>query len=87
MLRPGSEMLARVQNGFHSLLRLRSSPGEKSPIAVTCFFEEFPLPIVGRVVEADSAVIPGYHSYGIHANHMVGAKYPAVSSTADENRI
>jgi len=85
VLRPGSEMLARVQDGFHSLLRLRSRAD--CPIDVTCFFEEFPLPFVGKVVEADSAVIPGYPAYGICANHMVGTGSSVFASNTDEGRI
>ncbi|KAA6407760.1 MAG: hypothetical protein FRX48_08598 [Lasallia pustulata] len=73
VLKPGSEMLARVQDGFHGLLRLRRN--EESEIAVTCFFEELPLPLVGKVVEMESAILPGYASYGIHANHMDMTKF------------
>ena len=47
VLRPGSEILARVQGGFHGLLRTRSDEGSK--IALTCFYEELPLPVVGKV--------------------------------------
>ncbi|SLM34065.1 P-loop containing nucleoside triphosphate hydrolase, partial [Lasallia pustulata] len=65
VLKPGSEMLARVQDGFHGLLRLRRN--EESEIAVTCFFEELPLPLVGKVVEMESAILPGYASYVIHS--------------------
>ncbi|SLM33794.1 nacht and ankyrin domain protein [Lasallia pustulata] len=73
VLKPGSEILARVQDGFHGLLRLRRN--EESEIAVTCFFEELPLPLVGKVVEMESAILPGYASYGIHANHMDMTKF------------
>ncbi|SLM34046.1 Ankyrin repeat-containing domain, partial [Lasallia pustulata] len=73
VLKPGSEMLAKVQDGFHGLLRLRRN--EESEIAVTCFFEELPLPLVGKVVEMESAILPGYASYGIHANHMDMTKF------------
>lgn len=47
VLRPGSEMLAGAQRGFHGLLRMRRNEG--SEIAVTCFYEELPLPVVGKV--------------------------------------
>ncbi|KAL9064370.1 MAG: hypothetical protein Q9161_008926 [Pseudevernia consocians] len=46
VLQPGSEMLARIQDGFHGLLRMRRDEG--SEIALTCFFEELPLPVVGK---------------------------------------
>lgn len=90
VLRPGSEMLARIQDGFHGLLRVRREEG--SEIALTCFFEELPLPVVGKVrltllilmldcanqtqvVEMNSAIIPGYAHYGIHANHMASESF------------
>ena len=47
VLQPGSEMLAEVQRGFHNIMRLRAEEG--SDIAITCFYEELPLPIVGEV--------------------------------------
>ena len=40
-------MLARVQDEFHGLLRKRRD--EESEIAITCFFEELPLHLVGKV--------------------------------------
>ena len=47
VLEPGSEMLARVQDEFHGLLRTRRD--EKSGIEITCFYEELPLHLVGKV--------------------------------------
>lgn len=47
VLKPGLEMLTRVQDGFYGLLRLRRN--KKLEIVVTCFFEELPLPLVGKV--------------------------------------
>lgn len=47
VLRPGSEMLADVQDGFHNILRLRKEEG--TDINITCFYEELPLPGVGEV--------------------------------------
>ena len=97
VLKPGSEMLARVQDGFHNLLRLRRD--ENSEIAVTCFFEELPLPIgmvrflapslliervdQFQVVDMQSAILPGYPSYGIHANHIVSDTLLGSRSSAD----
>lgn len=90
VLRPGSEMLASIQSGFHNILRLRKEEGLE--ISITCFYEELPLPIVGevldpchfllvssplirrKVVPKHSAILPGYASYGIHANHMVSLR-------------
>lgn len=47
VLRPGSEVLARIQREFNNLLRIRQD-GDR-PISVTCFFEEFRVPVVGEV--------------------------------------
>jgi hypothetical protein len=47
VLKPGSEMLASVQKGFHNILRLRKDEGTE--IAITCFFEEHALWLLGEV--------------------------------------
>lgn len=43
-----SEVLARVQDEFHTMVRLRNQE-KLHPIEITCFFEELPLPGVGVV--------------------------------------
>ncbi len=48
VLRLGSEVLARIQDGFHGLLRIRTNEG--AGICVTFFFEELPFPIIGKVI-------------------------------------
>jgi hypothetical protein len=48
ILRRDSEVLARIQNEFHSLLRRHDCEGYHS-IEITCFYEEVPLPAVGMV--------------------------------------
>lgn len=52
VLRPGSEMLANIQSGFHQLLRLRKE--EDAEISITCFYEELPLSIIGEVLFPNS---------------------------------
>jgi hypothetical protein len=47
VLKPGSEVLAIIQHNFHSLLRRRKT--ENSEIAITCFYEELPVQLVGEV--------------------------------------
>jgi hypothetical protein len=42
VLRPGSEMLARIQNQFQNSQRV-------APIAITCFYEDLPYPNIGLV--------------------------------------
>ncbi|OAT05042.1 hypothetical protein BDBG_16392 [Blastomyces gilchristii SLH14081] len=48
---------------------------------VTCFFEELPLPVAGKVVSKESATLEGYNSISIHANHSDMVKF----SSADDN--
>ena len=54
VLRPESEMLGEIQNGFHTILRQRQ--GEDS-IDVTCFFEELPFPVLGKVRSCEHCLI------------------------------
>ena len=48
VLKADSEVLARIQTEFHTMTRARANNGDR-PIAITCFFEELPLPGVGEV--------------------------------------
>jgi len=48
VLQSDSEVLERVQNGFHTMIRSRRQDG-LPPIEITCFFEELPLPGIGIV--------------------------------------
>jgi hypothetical protein len=48
VLRRDSEVLARIQNGFHTLLRSHMDEGCHL-IEITCFYEELPLPGIGTV--------------------------------------
>jgi len=57
-----------------------NSPDVQHPIDISCFYEELPLPGIGQVVPRESAVLPGYISIGIHANHMDMARF----RTADD---
>lgn len=47
VLKRDSEVLARIQDGFHTMVLARSQEGQ--PIKISCFFEELPLPGVGKV--------------------------------------
>ncbi|KAH0562800.1 hypothetical protein GP486_002572 [Trichoglossum hirsutum] len=74
VLKRDSEVLKRVQNGFHTMIRSRAQDG-LPPIEITCFFEELPLPGVGTVVPSHSAILPGYIPIGIRGNHMDMTKF------------
>ncbi|KAL6913692.1 hypothetical protein FSST1_011452 [Fusarium sambucinum] len=78
VLRSNSEVLARVQMGFHTMIQARAKD-ELPQINITCFFEELPLPGVGPVVPRESAILPGYIPIGIHGNHMDMTKFDDAS--------
>jgi hypothetical protein len=44
-------------------------------LEVTCFFEELPLPVVGKVVSKESATLEGYNPISIRANHRDMVKF------------
>jgi hypothetical protein len=86
VLESASEVLARVQDEFHTMVRARNQE-RLQEIQISCFFEELPLPVIGvvsysthsngyfantqiQVVPKDSAILPGYIPIGIHSNHM-----------------
>ncbi|KAH6706234.1 hypothetical protein BKA61DRAFT_492359 [Leptodontidium sp. MPI-SDFR-AT-0119] len=74
VLQADSEVLARIQDSFHTMIRSRNQDG-LPPIEITCFFEEIPLPGVGLVVPSHSAVLPGYIPIPIRSNHMDMTKF------------
>ncbi|KAJ5253144.1 hypothetical protein N7489_003554 [Penicillium chrysogenum] len=74
VLKHDSEVLARIQDGFHAIVKEHST-AETPPIEVTCFYEELPVLGVGLIVPQDSAILPGYIPIGIHSNHMDMTKF------------
>lgn len=48
VLESDSEVLARIQDSFHTMIRSRNKDGFQS-IEITCFYEELPLQGVGIV--------------------------------------
>jgi len=74
VLQSESEVLERVQNSFHTMIRLRNQEAVL-PIEITCFYEELPLRGVGIVVPSHSAILPGYIPIGIRSNHMDMTKF------------
>lgn len=82
VLKPSSEVLTIIQKDFHGILRMRRE--EKAKIYIICFYEELPpkVPGVGLVVPMHSAILPGYSSYGIHANHQDMTKFGSRDETS-----
>lgn len=61
--------MSRVHDDLAKSLRLRAKDGQEWEIAVTCFYEELPMPVIGFVVPMESAVVPGYPQISIYGNH------------------
>ncbi|RGP61270.1 hypothetical protein FSPOR_10099 [Fusarium sporotrichioides] len=74
VLTQDSEVLARIQDGFLSLIRMRSKD-EASMIDITCFYEELPTKRLGLIVPKHSAILPGYAAIAIHRNHAEMTKF------------
>ncbi|KAJ4132375.1 hypothetical protein NW754_015190 [Fusarium falciforme] len=74
VLRPESEVLARIQTDFHNMVRSRQDQGQPA-LRITCFYEELPVRNVGEIVPKHYAILPAYNSKGIHDNHMGMTKF------------
>ncbi|KAK1237933.1 hypothetical protein MKX08_002512 [Trichoderma sp. CBMAI-0020] len=82
VLRRNSEILANIKDGFLTMVlrRLQDRQSSLRPIELHAFIEEQPVDFLKRrVVEPDSAKIPGYNFDTIPANHMNMTKFSAAS--------
>lgn len=61
------QLLESIQVNFWLMVRGLREGGRG--FEVTCFFEELPLPAVGKVVSKASATLEGYPTFSIHADH------------------
>ncbi|KAF2741827.1 hypothetical protein M011DRAFT_413767, partial [Sporormia fimetaria CBS 119925] len=78
VLKTDSEVLARIQRDFHTMLRGPSFEF-RAPIKITCFYEELSVAGAG-IVPKHSAILSSYNAIGIHSNHMDMTKF---SDTSD----
>ncbi|KAJ5166726.1 uncharacterized protein N7482_005507 [Penicillium canariense] len=69
VLEPGSEMLANLQQEFHTMLE-DSRRNNQKIVEIFCFYEELDVGGIGKIVSDQSATLPGYQSRSIHGNHM-----------------
>ncbi|KAJ5935568.1 alpha/beta-hydrolase [Penicillium verhagenii] len=67
ILQRDNQLLNSIQLDFLTMIRRLRESGRG--IGVTCFFEELPFPVVGRIVTEESATLDGYEIYSIYANH------------------
>lgn len=79
VLRTDNQLLESIQVRFWSMVRGQRESGRR--LEITCFFEELPLPVFGKVVSKQSATIEGYTSVSVHANHRDMVKF----RTKDDN--
>ncbi|KAJ5731165.1 uncharacterized protein N7483_005673 [Penicillium malachiteum] len=73
ILQKDNQLLDSIQVDFLTMIR-RLREGGRS-IGITCFFEELPFPVVGKIVTTESATLDGYDIYSIYANHRDMARF------------
>ncbi|OAL38089.1 hypothetical protein AYO20_02541 [Fonsecaea nubica] len=79
VLETDDQLLESIQLRFLGMVRdLRES---NRRLEVTCFFEELPLPVVGKVVSKESATFAGYNPISIHANHSDMVRFVSPEET------
>jgi hypothetical protein len=74
VLEPGSEMLANLQQEFHTMLEDRRR-NEGKWMDMFCFYEVLAYTGIGEVVPRQSAILPEYPNSGIYANHSDMTKF------------
>jgi hypothetical protein len=75
----GSADLQRVGEEFQRMLH-RPDIG----IDAICFYEELPMPALGKIVESESAILRGYRSCSIHADHRNMTKFSGTTDAGYE---
>ncbi|VUC35723.1 unnamed protein product [Clonostachys rosea] len=73
ILETDDQLLESIQVRFWAMMRELREGGRR--LEVTCFFEELPLPTIGKVVSKESATLEGYNAVSIHANHREMVKF------------
>lgn len=79
VLETDDQLLEAIQVDFQSMVRELRENGRR--VEVTCFFEELPLPVAGKIVSKESATLEGYSSFSIHANHSDMVKFGSANET------
>jgi pimeloyl-ACP methyl ester carboxylesterase len=69
-LAPQAEALQAVEEEF--MTAITNNPNS---VQLHCFYEADAMPLVGKVVEQDSAIIRGYPNCSINGNHMSMTKF------------
>lgn len=74
VLRRDSEVLARIQESFHTIVMTRSKEGQ--PIEISCFYEELPLlgvGLVGQTSQLHPKLLTRHRSY-----HKIRRLFPGI---------
>ncbi|KAB5581148.1 hypothetical protein GE09DRAFT_1085225, partial [Coniochaeta sp. 2T2.1] len=79
ILETHSQLLESGQARFWSMVREVRESGRS--LEVTCFFEELPIPAVGRVVAKESATLEGYPAVSVHADHRNMVRFGSADDT------
>lgn len=79
VLETDDQLLEAIQVDFLSMVRELQENGRR--VEVTCFFEELPLPVAGKIVSRESATLEGYSSFSIHASHSDMVKFGSANET------
>ncbi len=74
-----NQYLESIHSRFVEMLRQRQIDG--NPLGIACFLEELPLPVAGLVVSKESAILDGFTSATIHADHRNMVRF----ATAEED--
>jgi len=77
ILETNSQYLESIQTRFLAMLRQQREAGRR--LEVTCFLEELPLPVIGQIVSKNSAILEGFPSITIHANHRSMVRFSSES--------
>ncbi|KAF1844989.1 uncharacterized protein K460DRAFT_354850 [Cucurbitaria berberidis CBS 394.84] len=80
VLKPGSEMLANLQQEFHTMLEDRRR-NEGKWVDIFCFYEEVAYPGIGEIVPRQSAILREYPNASIHQNHSDMTKFSGETDT------
>jgi protein SERAC1 len=79
ILETDDQLLESVQVRFLGMIRDLREGNRR--LEVTCFFEELPLLVVGKVVSKESATFAGYTPISIHANHRDMVRFASSDET------
>jgi hypothetical protein len=63
-LRHLSRELQQVDQEFQQMLKQ-----SEVNLDIVCFYEELPVPGLGKIVESNATVLQGYSSYSVHGDH------------------